>query len=103
MKKRHLALLIPLIVFGSYCVYAFNDNATPYVSIQEASEKSSNVQVKGTLDRSKPYGMQQDSLKPDDFDQSVHIVAIGKYENGVIESNKLLIKCPSKYEGKKPQ
>lgn len=123
MKKRHLVLLIPLVVFGSYCVYAFNDNATPYVSIQEASEKTSNVQVKGTLDRSKPYGMEQDGnfhffliddegkeaevvyhgLKPDDFDQSVHIVAIGKYENGVIESNKLLIKCPSKYEGKKPQ
>lgn len=123
MKRRHLALLIPLLVFGTYCVYAFNQNATPYVTIEEATQKTSSVQVKGKLDRNKPYGMQADGnfhffliddegaetevvyhgLKPEDFDKSVHIVAIGKYENGHIESNKLLIKCPSKYEGKKPQ
>lgn len=123
MKRRHLMLLIPAIVFGSYCVYAFQDEATPYVSIAESQQKTGNVQIKGVLDRSKPFGMQSDGnfhffltddegttsevvyhgLKPDEFEKSVHIVAIGKYENGKIESDKLLIKCPSKYEGKRPQ
>lgn len=122
MKRRHIILLLVCFLFGTYCVYAFQSTATPYVTISESQHKFGNVQIKGVLDKDKPYGMQSDGhfhfflkddegteaevvyhgLKPDGFDDSVHIVAIGKYVDNQIQSDKLLIKCPSKYEGKRP-
>ena len=39
--------------------------------------------------------------KPDQFDEAHHIVAIGKMQGEAFSSDKLLIKCPSKYEQQK--
>ncbi len=39
--------------------------------------------------------------KPDQFDQAHHIVAIGRYDGTAFQADKLLIKCPSKYEKEK--
>ena len=46
-----------------------------------------------------------DGMKPDQFDEAYHIVAIGKYAaaDETFYAKKLLIKCPSKYEGQKPR
>jgi cytochrome c-type biogenesis protein CcmE len=38
-------------------------------------------------------------VKPANFEDAVSIVAIGRYENGVFAAEKLLVKCPSKYQG----
>ena len=45
--------------------------------------------------------MRYHGLKPDQFDEAYHIVAIGKCEGESFEADKLLIKCPSKYEKQK--
>ena len=41
------------------------------------------------------------NTKPQDFDKSEQVVVIGKMNNGVFSAEKILMKCPSKYnEGK---
>ena len=38
-------------------------------------------------------------IKPGNFKDAISIVAIGRYRDGRIEAEKLLVKCPSKYQG----
>lgn len=122
MNKKFL--LIGLIVaFIAYAGYTFTDTVTPYVDIKQAKAAASNVQVKGLLNEKAPaphmdgedfvFGLKDENddsstmevryrgTKPDQFDEAFHIVAIGKYEGSEFKANKLLIKCPSKYESEK--
>jgi cytochrome c-type biogenesis protein CcmE len=41
------------------------------------------------------------SIKPQDFDKSEQVVVIGKMQNGAFAAEKILMKCPSKYENGK--
>lgn len=41
------------------------------------------------------------STKPQDFDKSEQVVVIGKMKNGTFAAEKILMKCPSKYENGK--
>jgi cytochrome c-type biogenesis protein CcmE len=41
--------------------------------------------------------------KPGAFDQAISITAIGEYKDGVFAADKLLVKCPSKYQGKEAE
>ena len=45
--------------------------------------------------------MRYHGVKPANFEDAISIVAIGHYESGRDEfvANKLLVKCPSKYQG----
>ncbi len=38
-------------------------------------------------------------VKPANFEDAVSIVAIGRYQAGKFDAEKLLVKCPSKYQG----
>ena len=38
-------------------------------------------------------------IKPGNFKDAISIVAIGPYRDGRIQAEKLLVKCPSKYQG----
>lgn len=117
-KKRHVILIGMILLFAGYAVWAFSDSVTPYVSIAQAQTSQGTVQVKGLLDKEAPaphmdggsflFTLQDEEgssvevhyrgSKPDQFEQAYHIVAIGKYREGVFYADKLLIKCPSKYE-----
>ena len=118
MKKRHFIILIVVLLFTGYCVSSLGAALTPYVTIAEAKVKTGNLQVKGVLDASAPAPISRDGKfyfaikdeagdsvdvvyngrKPDSFDEAVHIVVVGRYQDGRLVSDKLLIKCPSKYE-----
>ena len=120
MKRRHLILLLILVLFAGYAVWQFTSAVTPYVSIAQAQSAKSTVQVKGLLDLGARnphmengffvFGLQDEEgssfevrykgSEPDNFAQAYHIVAIGKYQDGAFYADKLLIKCPSKYEQK---
>ena len=121
MNRKILFVIIALAFLG-YVGYSFMDSVTPYVGIAEAESSKSNVQVKGLLAKSAPApAMDGDDFvftledeadgktmevryhgqKPDQFDQAHHIVAIGHYDGTVFQADKLLIKCPSKYEKEK--
>lgn len=91
---------------------------TPYVGFVEARAAGSNVQVMGevlpagtdydptegtfsffitddTGDRMKVvYG----GTKPGNFDQATSVVCIGKFSDETFHADKLLVKCPSKYQ-----
>ena len=120
MKRRHMLLLFILVLFAGYAVWQFTSAVTPYVSIAQAQSAKSTVQVKGLLDLGARnphmengffvFGLQDEEgssfevrykgSEPDNFAQAYHIVAIGKYRDGAFYADKLLIKCPSKYEQK---
>ena len=117
-KRRHFILLGFILLFAGYAVWTFSDTVTPYVSIAKAQSSQGTVQVKGLLDPAADaphmegntfvFGLQDEEggtvlvryagTRPDQFDQAYHIVAIGKYQDGAFQANKLLVKCPSKYE-----
>lgn len=123
MRKVFLAAM--LIGFIVYAGLNLRESVTPYVSIAEATASKSSVQVKGLLDENFEPKQAGDEfifnlrdevtgeilnvkfagVKPDRFDEAYHIVAVGKYDAAAetFRAKKLLIKCPSKYEGQKPQ
>ena len=122
---RKIFLIVLLVGFVAYAGFNLAESVTPYVSIAEARATSNGVQVKGLLDKNfEPvqtcdeftFSLQDeetgetmrvkfDGIKPDQFDEAYHIVAIGKYEaaDDFFHAKKLLIKCPSKYEAQRPQ
>ena len=120
--NRKILLILLLLAFVGYAAWTFADSVTPYVGISEARMAKSSVQVKGLLDKSAPapyqegedfvFSLQDEEsgetlpvrykgTKPDQFDEAYHIVAIGKCEGENFKAEKLLIKCPSKYEKQK--
>ena len=121
--KRKILLVALLLAFVGYAGWSFADSVTPYVGIKEAkAATSSSVQVKGLLAKDAPAPHMEDNdfgftlqdeetgeellvhyhgTKPDQFDEAHHIVAIGKMQGEAFSSDKLLIKCPSKYEQQK--
>ena len=121
--KRKILLVALLLAFIGYAGWSFADSVTPYVGIKEANAAtSSSVQVKGLLAKDAPaphmegndfvFTLQDEETgeellvhyhgtKPDQFDEAHHIVAIGKMQGEAFSSDKLLIKCPSKYEQQK--
>ena len=119
MRKYLFATLI--LGFIGYAGYFFADSVTPYVGVADARASQRNVQVKGLPDAAVVPHMENDTfvfsiadeetgetmlvrykgVKPDNFDEAYHIVAIGKYAGDAFAADKLLIKCPSKYEAEK--
>ncbi len=117
MKWTHalgLALVLGGLLVG---LTVYQKSLTPYRSFKEARETRGTVQVHGTLApaSAKYDGKElvfritdtesQDQMdviytdvKPGNFDQARDIVAIGSYRDGAFHAEKLLIKCPSKYQ-----
>ena len=113
-------ILVALAIVG--VSVAFIVNASPYVSVSEARKSgATNVHLKGTLDKSSIKNNFKDHTvtfqikdsegetatveysgpPPQDMNTATDIVAIGSMKDNVFRSDKLLIKCPSKYEGAK--
>ncbi|HSF38145.1 MAG TPA: cytochrome c maturation protein CcmE [Thermoanaerobaculia bacterium] len=123
-KKNGMYLLggALLLAFAGFSLSSFKQTLTPYVSYDQAREGSRLVQVAGALEKgSSSYKDENESLyftltepktnetlrvrykgvKPANFEEAISIVAIGHYDEGTkeFEANKLLVKCPSKYQG----
>ena len=116
MKKRHLIGIIIIVIFVLGAGIALAGNLTPYVTFTEARAKNATVQVHGTLEgevqtlagQGISFFLKDDDgvraqinykgLKPDNMDQSEGVVVIGKFDGAVFNAEKILIKCPSKYE-----
>jgi cytochrome c-type biogenesis protein CcmE len=119
MKKGYWVAGGFALVFVALGVTAFQKTLTPYVSFEEARKSKGVVQVMGSLDKtSDQYDTAREELrfelldtagnrmpvsyrgiKPGNFKDAISIVAIGSYKSGRIEAEKLLVKCPSKYQG----
>lgn len=120
MKKAYWAGAVLILGFLVLGLTTFSTSMTPYVSFDEAVKAGRTVQVMGALDKgSTRYDTATKVLhfrlldekshatlpvayrdvKPANFEDAVSIVAIGKYQDGTFHAEKLLVKCPSKYQG----
>ena len=125
MKRTHRYYLLGtvlLLAFAGFSLSSFKETLTPYVDYKQARELDRVVQVAGALEKgSSKYVDTQDflyftltdpesketlrvrykGLKPANFEDAISIVAIGQFDGDAkeFEANKLLVKCPSKYQG----
>ena len=122
MKRRTLWTVLgvgAIVAFVAFGAGAFKSNLTPYVSFDKARATSSAVQVAGKLvehsdkfdeatsrllftladERGQQLQVAYKGMKPGNFNEATQVVAIGRYRDGVLEAEKLLVKCPSKYQG----
>jgi cytochrome c-type biogenesis protein CcmE len=120
MKRAYWAGAILVVGFLALGLSTFSRSMTPYVSFAEAKATPRTVQVMGALEKgTSRYDTNTKTLlftlydektktsipvsytdvKPANFEDAVSIVAIGRYDNGVFAAEKLLVKCPSKYQG----
>ena len=119
MKKGTVIAVVMALAFVGLGLTAFQKTLTPYLGFDEARKAKGLVQVMGALDKeSDRYDTANQELsfdllddkggririayrgtKPANFKDAVSIVAIGRFASGRIEAEKLLVKCPSKYQG----
>ena len=118
MNKSYLIGGLLIVAFLSIGAVGFMKSLTPYVSISEARAATTTVQVKGALDKGRISVDKSGDLnfyitdekdqelkviyrgsKPGNFTQASHVVAIGAYHDDAFHADKLIVKCPSKYQG----
>lgn len=122
MKRQSLYLLgvVLLLAFAGFAFTSFKQTMTPYVSFHEAKTLNRTLQVAGSLvkksssyhDDALYFAIREPSsgqtmqvrykgVKPANFEDALSVVAIGRYAGDRLEADKLLVKCPSKYQGVK--
>ncbi len=119
MKKGYWIAAVLTLAFMGFGLTAFQKTLTPYLTFDEARKARGVVQVMGGLDKqSDRYDTSTQELsfdllddkghrmpvvyrgiRPGNFRDAISIVAIGRYQDGRIDAEKLLVKCPSKYQG----
>ncbi|HTO74835.1 MAG TPA: cytochrome c maturation protein CcmE [Thermoanaerobaculia bacterium] len=119
MKKGYWIAAVLALAFVALGLTAFQKTLTPYLTFDEARKSRGVVQVMGALDKTsdrydtssqelsfnildehgRSMSVAYRGIKPGNFKDAISIVAIGRYQNGRIEAEKLLVKCPSKYQG----
>lgn len=110
---------IAIVGFLAFGATAFRSNLTPYVGFQQARTSTGAVQVAGKLvpgsdrvDKAKgtlEFTIQDegnDTLHvsyrgpvPGNFKEATLVVAVGRFQDGELRAENLLVKCPSKYQG----
>ncbi|MBI3946358.1 MAG: cytochrome c maturation protein CcmE [Armatimonadetes bacterium] len=120
MRKSTLVGLVVIVGFVAFGASAFRNAATPYVSFAEARAAQSTVQVKGSLDTNSirvdrgTHALCFDLVdetggkmpvsyakpEPGNFRQATEVVAVGRYNGRELQAENLLVKCPSKYQGR---
>ena len=120
MKRAYWAGAILVLGFLALGLSTFSRSMTQYVSFQEAKAAPRTVQVMGALEKgtsrydtaaktlnfhlvdpktNEVIPVSYTDVKPANFEDAVSIVAIGKYDGTTFVAEKLLVKCPSKYQG----
>jgi cytochrome c-type biogenesis protein CcmE len=119
VKKGYWIAAALTLAFLGFGLTAFQKTLTPYLTFDEARKSRGVVQVMGGLDKeSDRYDTAKEELsfdlvdpaggrmpvtyrgtRPANFKDAISIVAIGRFQDGRIDAEKLLVKCPSKYQG----
>ncbi len=126
MKKTHIFILV-FVVAAVGVILSLFANTSTYTDFSAAVDNpGKEFHVIGKLVKNKPitYDTKVDAnkftffmsdqkgaerlvtyngAKPQDFEKSEQVVVIGKIENGTFLASSLLLKCPSKYNDKKPE
>lgn len=122
MKKSYVIGGVVIVLAMAMAMYSFKSTLTSYVSVSEAKASKRPVQVAGIVvegtdrydlknnnllftlreDGGDEIKVEYDGPRPGSFDNVNKVVAIGKYEpeKKVFLARELLVKCPTKYEGR---
>jgi len=122
LKKSYFIGGIIIVAALILALFSFKSSLTNYVTINDAKASQHHVQVAGVLKQEsiryneennaliftikEPTGdeliVQYSKTKPANFENADKIVAIGKYDKTqqVFFADEILVKCPSKYEGR---
>jgi len=122
MKKSYIVGAFVIAAAGVMAMQSFKSSLTAYVTVREAKASKRPVQVAGmAVKDTQRYDLKSNNLvftlredggdemvveyggpRPGNFDDVTKVVAIGKYEpkREVFEAKELLVKCPTKYEGR---
>jgi len=115
-----IVLLLLLIVFGIGGYRSISSALTPYVTFAYAQDANRSVQVKGNgidgtvqLIDDQSFSFEMTDLEggtarvfhkgplPQNLMEADNIVVVGRFgEDGVFNAQRILVKCPSKYEAK---
>jgi cytochrome c-type biogenesis protein CcmE len=120
MKRRHVIGIGFILVFILIAGVALSSSMTPYVTFDVAKTKNSTVQVNGTLagdivtlengqgitfDLKDENGTKANvffkGLKQENMEHAEGIVVIGRFDSendSTFIADRILTKCPSKYE-----
>lgn len=125
MKTIHIIIILILVVAVAVVISTMTDSST-YADFTEAARKpGKEMHIIGKLNREKPieYDAQRNAnqfsfylidekgiekkvvynnAKPQDFEKSEKVVIIGSMSGDEFRAKSLLLKCPSKYNDKKP-
>ena len=122
IQKSYLIGGVVVVLALAMAMYSFQSTLTSYVTVSEAKASNRPVQVAGIVvegtdkydldsnnllftlreDGGDQMKVEYDGPRPGNFDNVTKVVAIGKYEpkKGVFLARELLVKCPTKYEGR---
>ena len=122
IKKSYIVGGIVVLLAMVMAMYSFQSTLTSYVTVSEAKASKRPVQVAGIVvagtdrydlksnnlvfvlreDGGDEMQVEYDGPRPGNFDNVTKVVAIGKYEpkEQVFVARELLVKCPTKYEGR---
>ena len=123
MNKRYIIGIAVIAICGTIGFTAFKGSLTPYVGFAEAKALDRPCQVMGDIDKENVrYDLEAgvlhftivdelghtlpvafEGVKPGNFDQAMSVVCSGSYEDGAFKADRLLVKCPSKYQGLEEQ
>ena len=122
MKKSYIVGGLVVVLAMVMAIYSFKSTLTSYVTVSEAKASKRPVQVAGIVvkgteryelgsnnllftlreDGGDQMMVEFDGPRPGNFDNVTKVVAVGKYEprEQVFLAKELLVKCPTKYEGR---
>jgi len=122
MRTSYIIGGVVIVLAMAMAMYSFKSTLTPYVTVGEAKASNRPVQVAGiAVKGTERYDLKTNNLlftlredggaemvveydgpRPGNFDDATKVVAVGKYEptTQVFTAKELLVKCPTKYEGR---
>ncbi|TDI70550.1 MAG: cytochrome c maturation protein CcmE [Bacteroidetes bacterium] len=122
MRPKTIIGIVLIVVFTGFLLMNFGQQVGGYMNFSQAMESGSRAHVVGDWveERAFEYDpqanvfsfhMQDDQgtirkirynhPKPPNFEDAEKIVVEGRVENEIFVADKILIKCPSKYQGVK--
>lgn len=124
MKAKYIVGVVIIIVFGIWGITSFMSTSIKYVSLSDVAQSEGTVQVMGKIDfaavrydtdnsrlifditdledqaSNRRLKVIYSGVVPGNFEQATSVVAKGEYRDGALQANQLLVKCPSKYQGR---
>jgi cytochrome c-type biogenesis protein CcmE len=126
MKTIHIVILLVLVIAVAVVVTTLTDSSTYSNFSEAAASPGKEFHIIGVLDKKKSIeydakvnvnrfsfylvddkGLEKqvvyNNAKPQDFEKSEKVVIIGSMKGDTFLAKSLLLKCPSKYNDKKPE